>query len=91
VFISLTSLVVVVVVVVVVVYMQDLGQNFVDPLPVDDLPSMVKARENLARASSTSKSQATTILPGASIIETVPYIEYVPRPVPQAPRSSKRT
>jgi hypothetical protein len=78
VFISLTSLVVVVV----VVYLQDLGWNFIDLIPVDDLPSVVKARENLARAYSTSKSQATTILPSASIIETVPYVEYVPRPVP---------
>jgi hypothetical protein len=83
VFIFLTSLV--------VVYLQDLGQNFIDPIPVDDLPSGVKARENLARASSTSKSQATTIFSGASITETVPYVEYVPRPVPRAPRSSKRT
>jgi hypothetical protein len=50
----------------------------------------VKAEENLAGASSTSKSQATTILPGASIVETIPYVEYVPHLVPRAPRSSKR-
>jgi hypothetical protein len=51
----------------------------------------VKVGENLAGASSTSKSQAITILPGASIIELDPYVEYVPRPVPRAPRSfSKR-
>jgi hypothetical protein len=68
-----------------------LGQNFFDPIPADDNPSGVKAGENLARASSTSKSQATTILPAASTVETVPCIEYVPRPVPRAPRSSKRT
>jgi hypothetical protein len=60
VFISLTSLLLL------VVYLQDLSRNFVDPILVDDIPSGVKARENLARASSTSKSQATTILPGAS-------------------------
>jgi hypothetical protein len=71
-------------------YLQDFGQNFVDPIPVDDLPSGAKAVENLAGASSISKSQAI-ILPGASIAETVPYIEYVPRLVPRAPRSSKRT
>jgi hypothetical protein len=35
--------------------------------------------------------QATTILPGASVTEPNPYVEYVPRPVPRAPRSvSKR-
>jgi hypothetical protein len=85
VFISLTSLLLVV-----VVYLQDLGQNFVDPIPMDDIPSGVKAGDNLAGASSTSKSQAATILPGAFVIETIPYVEYVPHPVPRAPRSSKR-
>jgi hypothetical protein len=85
VFISLTSLVV-------VGYLQDLGWNFVDPIPTDDSPTRVKVGENLAGASSSSKSQATTILPGAFIAETIPYIEYVPRPVPRAPHSvSKRT
>jgi hypothetical protein len=84
VFISLTSLVV-------VGYLQDLGQNFVDPIPADDNPTVVKVGENLARASSTSKSEATTILPSASIIELNPYVEYVPRLVSRAPRSvSKR-
>jgi hypothetical protein len=72
-------------------YPQDFGQNFVYPIPVDDLPSRVKAMENLAGASSMSKSQATIILPGASIAETVPYVEYVPHLVPRAPRSGKRT
>jgi hypothetical protein len=84
VFISLTSLVV-------VSYLQDLGQNFIDPIHADDNPSGVKAGENLAGASSTSKSQGTIILPGDSIVETIPYVEYVPRPVLRAPRSSKRT
>jgi hypothetical protein len=84
VFISLTSLLV-------VVYLQDLGQNFIDPIPMDDIPSRVKVGENLAGASSTSKSQVATILPGAFITETIPYVEYVPHPVPRAPRSSKRT
>jgi hypothetical protein len=68
-----------------------LGQNFIDPIPTDDNLTGVKVGENLAGASSTSKSQATTILLGASISETVPYVEYVPRLVPRAPCSvSKR-
>jgi hypothetical protein len=74
-FISLISLVV-------VRYLQDLGRNFVDSIPADDNPSRVKAGENLTGASSTSKSQATTTLRSASIAEIVPYIEYVPHPVP---------
>jgi hypothetical protein len=69
-----------------------LGWNFIDPIPADDSPTGVKVGENLAGASSTSKSQATTILPDASITKTVPYVEYVPRLVPRAPRSvNKRT
>jgi hypothetical protein len=68
-----------------------LGWNFIDLIPTDDNPSGVKAGENLAGVSSTSRSQATTILPGAFITETVPYVEYVPRLVPRAPRSSKWT
>jgi hypothetical protein len=47
--------------------------------------------ENLTGAPSISKSQATIVLPDASIAETVPYVEYVPRLVPRAPRSGKRT
>jgi hypothetical protein len=72
-------------------YPQDFARNFVDPIPVDDLPSREKAMENLARVSSISKSQATIVLPGASIAKTIPYVEYVPRLVPRAPRSGKRT
>jgi hypothetical protein len=49
---------------------------------VDDPSSRAKTMENLAGGSSTSKFQATTILSGASIAETVPYVEYVPRLVP---------
>jgi hypothetical protein len=45
-------------------------------------PSGAKIMENLARGSSTNKFQSTTILPGASVAETIPYVEYVPRPVP---------
>jgi hypothetical protein len=64
-----------------------MGRNFVDPIPTDDNPAMVEIRENLVGASSTSKFQATTILPGVSSTALDPYVEYVPRPVPQAPRS----
>jgi hypothetical protein len=68
-----------------------LGRNFVAPIPTDNNPAGVKVGENLAEASSTSKSQATTIFPGASSAELDPYVEYVPRPVPRAHRSiSKR-
>jgi hypothetical protein len=68
-----------------------MGHNFVDPIPTDDNHAMVEIRENLAGASSTSKFQATTILPGVSSAALDPYVEYVPHPVPQAPRSvSKR-
>jgi hypothetical protein len=73
------------------IYPQDFGRNFIDLITVDDLPSRAKAMENLARASSISKSQATIVLPSASIAEIVPYVAYVPCLVPQAPRSSKRT
>jgi hypothetical protein len=68
-----------------------LGHNFVDLIPTNDKPARVKVGENLAGASSTIMSQATIILVGVSFVELDPYIEYVPRPVPQAPRSiSKR-
>jgi hypothetical protein len=68
-----------------------LGHDFDDPVPTDDNPSRVEVGENLARASSTSKFQATAILPGVSSIILDPYVEYVPFPVPRAPRSvSKR-
>jgi hypothetical protein len=68
-----------------------LGRNFVDPIPTNDNPARVEVGENLARASSTSKFQATIILPGVSFVVLDPYVECVPRPVPRAPRSvSKR-
>jgi hypothetical protein len=68
-----------------------LGRNFVDPISTNDNPAGVKVRENLDGASSTNKSQATTILPSASFAELDPYVEYVPRSVPRAPHSiSKR-
>ena len=48
---------------------------------------MVKTRENLAGASLTSKFQTTTIFPGISSVNLDVYAEYVPRPVPRAPRT----
>jgi hypothetical protein len=67
-----------------------LGRNFIDSIPTDDNPAGVKVGENLVGASSTSKSQATTILSGVSSAKLDPYIEYVPHPVPQAPRSTSK-
>ena len=43
--------------------------------------------ENLAGASLTSKFQTTTMYPGVSSAVLDIYVEYVPRPVPRAPRS----
>jgi hypothetical protein len=71
--------------------LQELGHNFVNLIPAVDNLAWVEIGENLARASSTSKFQATTILPGVSSAALDPYIEYVPRLVPRAPHSvSKR-
>ena len=43
--------------------------------------------ENLAGASLTSKFQTTTMFPGVSSIVLDTYVEYVPHPVPRAPRT----
>ena len=43
--------------------------------------------DSLAGASLTSKFQTTTIFPGVSSANLDVYVEYVPRPVPQAPRT----
>ena len=52
---------------------------------------MVNTRENLARASVTSKFPITTVFPGVSSRFVDVYEEYVPRLVPRGPRSvSKR-
>ena len=64
-----------------------MGRNFADPIPLDDLPAVVNTGENLAGASLTSKSQASTIFPGVSSVNLDVYAEYVPRPVPRAPRT----
>ena len=47
----------------------------------------MKARDSLAGASLTSKFQTTTIFPGVSSANLDVYVEYVPRPVPRAPRT----
>ena len=46
--------------------------------------------ENLAGASLTSKFQTTMMFPGVSSIVLDVYVEYVPRPVPRAPRSVEK-
>ena len=52
---------------------------------------MVNTRENLAGASVASKFPITTVFPRVSSRFVNVYEEYVPRPVPQGPRSvSKR-
>ena len=61
-----------------------MGHNFADPIPLDDLPTNMEARGSLAGASLTSKFQT---LPGVSSAFSDIYEEYVPRPVPRAPRS----
>ena len=43
--------------------------------------------DSLAGASLTSKFQTTTMFPGVSSVVFDVYVEYVPRPVPQGPRS----
>ena len=46
--------------------------------------------ENLAGASLTSKFQTTTMFPGVSSAVLDTYVEYVPCPVPRAPRSVEK-
>jgi len=64
-----------------------LGRNFVDPIPLDVLPTMVNTRENLAGASVTSKFQITTVFPGVSSGFVDVYEEYVSHLVPRGPHS----
>ena len=51
---------------------------------------MVEIGESLAGASLTSKFQTTTMFPGVSFVVLDAYVEYVPRPVPRAPRSVRK-
>ena len=62
-------------------------RNFVDPIPLGDCPAIVGIRDSLAGASLTSKFQTTTMFPSVSSAVLDAYVEYVPRPVPQTPRS----
>ena len=64
-----------------------MGRNFADLIPLDDLPVVVNTRENLVGASLTSEFQTTTIFPSVSFVNLDVYAEYVPRPVPRAPRT----
>ena len=43
--------------------------------------------DSLVGASLTSKSQTATMFPGVSSANLDVYVEYVPRPVPRAPRT----
>ena len=72
---------------IVLFFSQELGRNFVDPIPLDVLPAMVNTRENLVGASVTSKFPITTVFPGVSSGVVDVYEEYVPRLVPRGPRS----
>ena len=67
-----------------------MGHNFADPIPLDDLPANVEVGGSLAGASLTSKFQTTTIFPGVSSANLDVYVEYVPHPVPRAPRSVRK-
>ena len=64
-----------------------MGHNFADPFPLDDLPANMDARGSLAGASLTRKFQTTIMLPSVSFAFSDVYEEYVPRPVPRAPRT----
>ena len=67
-----------------------MGCNFTDPIPLDDLPTNVEAGGSHAGASLTSKFQTTMIFPGVSSANLDVYVEYVPHPVPRAPRTVEK-
>ena len=67
-----------------------MGRNLVDSIPLDDCPAIVEFGENLAGASLTSKFQTTAMFPGVSFVVLGTHVEYVPRPVPRAPRSGRK-
>ena len=64
-----------------------MGRNIADPIPLDDCLAIVGFGDGLAGASLTSKFQTTAMFPGVSSVVSDVYVEYVPRPVPQGPRS----
>jgi hypothetical protein len=67
-----------------------LGRNFDDlpPLPTEDNPVGAVVDGSQAGASGGSKSRTVTVLPSVSLGELDPFVEYVSRPVPRAPRST---
>ena len=65
----------------------ELGRNFTDLIPLDDCPANVEAGGSLAGASLSSKFQTTMMLPGVSPAFFDVYEEYIPCPVPRAPRT----
>ena len=67
---------------IVLFFSYELGRDFVDPIPLHDLPTIVGAGGSLAGASLTSKSQTAVMLPGVSSANPDVYVEYVPRLVP---------
>ena len=50
----------------------------------------METAESLAGAFLTSKFQTTMMFPGVSSAVLDTYVEYVPRPVPRAPRSIRK-
>ena len=64
-----------------------MGHNFIDPIPLHDLPAIVGAGGSLAGASLTGKSQTAVMLPSVSSANPDVYVEYVPRSVPRAAHS----
>ena len=65
-------------------FSQELGRNFVDPIPLDVLPAVAETGDRLAGTSTISKSQTFTALPGVSFRFVDVYEEYVPRLVPRS-------
>ena len=68
-------------------YSQELGRNFVNPIPLDVLPVVAETGDRLAGTSAISKSQTSTALPGVSSGFVDVYEEYVPRSVPKRGRT----
>ena len=67
---------------VVLFFSYELGRNFVDPILLDVLPTVVGAGGSLAGASLTSKLQTAVMLPDVSSANPDVYVEYVPHSVP---------
>jgi hypothetical protein len=69
-----------------------LGQNIDDlpPLPIEDNPVGAVVDGSQGGALGVSKSQSITVLLGFSLGELDLFVEYVPRPVPQAPHSTSK-